>query len=309
MKKSTFLLTSLLLGVGSLAANAQDFPTPTIHNPIMGISMFSTVTVVWDFQDLKEGPAENRMLTITTPSGETFVNRAFTEYTVENDQGGSMNETNPDGENSLTVSYYNKLIEAGYEIAMFTEKGVYTLHIPEGAVYINDQPNPEVDLTYNLGYIAMMEEGECEMVDNDGNLSLVLSWNGQEIKTTRAGANGMGGSLVNYDKDTESELFSGSFAFNEENTALVVTIGRLADGNYALVFPGNQVQNLEGAINPEQTYPFTVGEAGVESIPVSEDGIYKVYNLQGVKVAEGTADVLRSLDKGLYIINGVKVVK
>ena len=51
-------------------------------------------------------------------------------------------------------------------------------------------------------------------------------------------------------------------------------------------------------------------EAGVESI-VSEpkDGIYKVFNLQGVKVLETKdASAVSGLSKGIYIINGKKVL-
>ena len=58
------------------------------------------------------------------------------------------------------------------------------------------------------------------------------------------------------------------------------------------------------------TYIVYLGEAGVESIiDQSPDGIYKVYNLQGVKVLE-TKDgaELNSLGKGVYVINGKKVI-
>lgn len=50
--------------------------------------------------------------------------------------------------------------------------------------------------------------------------------------------------------------------------------------------------------------------SGVESIVADpEDGIYRVYNLQGVKVMEtGDASLLNNLGKGLYIINGKKVI-
>lgn len=58
------------------------------------------------------------------------------------------------------------------------------------------------------------------------------------------------------------------------------------------------------------TYIINTLSAGVEEIALQpEDGVYVVYNLQGVKVLE-TKDVttLKSLGKGLYIINGKKVV-
>ena len=52
------------------------------------------------------------------------------------------------------------------------------------------------------------------------------------------------------------------------------------------------------------------GQAGVESLVAEpEDGVYKVYNLQGVKVVETQdASVVSSLPRGIYIINGKKVI-
>ena len=51
--------------------------------------------------------------------------------------------------------------------------------------------------------------------------------------------------------------------------------------------------------------------AGIDSIVASpSDGMYRVYNLQGVKVLETKdASQLNELGKGLYIINGKKVMK
>ena len=50
-------------------------------------------------------------------------------------------------------------------------------------------------------------------------------------------------------------------------------------------------------------------QAGVESIVAAQDGVYRVFNLQGVKVLETTdASAISNLGKGIYIINGKKVI-
>ena len=50
--------------------------------------------------------------------------------------------------------------------------------------------------------------------------------------------------------------------------------------------------------------------AGVESLVAEPgDGIYRVYNLQGVKVIETqNADEVNALPAGIYIINGKKIL-
>ena len=51
------------------------------------------------------------------------------------------------------------------------------------------------------------------------------------------------------------------------------------------------------------------GDAGIENIIENSDGIYRVYNLQGVKVLETTdASQVNSLPSGIYILNGKKIL-
>ena len=58
------------------------------------------------------------------------------------------------------------------------------------------------------------------------------------------------------------------------------------------------------------TYFIVLGSAGVESIIAEPaDGVYKAYNLNGVKVLETKdASELNSLGAGIYVINGKKVI-
>ena len=62
--------------------------------------------------------------------------------------------------------------------------------------------------------------------------------------------------------------------------------------------------------NPELTLKFTVGSSvGINGIKVSADGTVKVYTIDGVYVGQGkAADMLGKLAKGVYIVNGTKVV-
>lgn len=60
----------------------------------------------------------------------------------------------------------------------------------------------------------------------------------------------------------------------------------------------------------QMTNLLKVQGSGVENIGMEDaDANVTVYNLQGVKVASGSADVINNLPKGIYIINGKKIVK
>lgn len=96
-----------------------------------------------------------------------------------------------------------------------------------------------------------------------------------------------------------------------------------AEGTYTLTVPegfvyndtydygfSDQYGNPQGDIyNPELTYVFYInGTVGITAIKADADGNVKVYTVDGVYVGEGkAADMLNSLQKGVYIVNGTKV--
>lgn len=308
MKK--LIMALLMAGTATAGAMAADFPTPSIISPIMGLSTFSTVSVTWEYTDLHEGPQANRMITITTPSGKQYTSKGYTEYILKDDPGGSLDQSNPEGENALTVSYYNDLAKEGTDIAGFTEKGVYTLSIPEGAITIDGVPNPAVELTYNLGLMLEMGPATAEFVNDAANPMLKLSWDNQKITTTRAASSGIGASLTRLSDDAESELYGAPFSFNEESTVLNISLaGRVSRaGEYTLEFPGGQIQNEKGEVNRTQVFTITVtDESGVTAIEAASS--FKVFTLDGVKVMETEdAAMINNLPTGIYIVNGKKYI-
>ncbi|MCH5225368.1 MAG: T9SS type A sorting domain-containing protein [Muribaculaceae bacterium] len=98
----------------------------------------------------------------------------------------------------------------------------------------------------------------------------------------------------------------------------LATAGVVSSNRDQTVFYGalqlNNFLTTNGAEDfSKSTYVFsdTVELSGIESIAAENaDGIYRVYNLQGVKILE-TRDsaALSSLPSGIYIINGKKILK
>lgn len=88
-----------------------------------------------------------------------------------------------------------------------------------------------------------------------------------------------------------------------QNNEDYVEITKANEGSYYLYFGAYPEQ-----INKLPAFVVTIGlpgTTGVNSIN-SDNGFYRVYNMQGVKVLEGES--LNGLAKGLYIVNGKKVV-
>lgn len=304
-----FILSGLALLAAASMAHAEDFPTPSLFSPVMGVSNFTTVCIIWEYQDitLVNGRPE---ITITTPSGQQYSAKGYTEFVSEDDKGGSLDGSNTNGENALSVSYYNALNSFGEEITKsFDEKGIYTISVPEGCIAINGVPNPGVELTYDLGHIPFMEPATFEFTGENDSSILTITWGHQTLKKTRSAANGLSGSLQNLQTGTDIELFSGLFTLVDDNTSLQVNLSGsiFEDGDYAFVLPGNQLQNPDGFVNPDQTFRFTVGDAGIET--VSSETSYSVLDLNGVKILEThEAAKIKTLPAGIYVINGKKVV-
>lgn len=111
--------------------------------------------------------------------------------------------------------------------------------------------------------------------------------------------------------------------FQESHPEISDWLDRVVAFGTGVVIMSDDKSVISGALIPDQrsdydwdnnlyyysTYFITLGSAGVESIiSEPEDGVYRVYNLQGVKIMETqeTSDI-NSLDKGIYIVNGKKI--
>lgn len=93
-----------------------------------------------------------------------------------------------------------------------------------------------------------------------------------------------------------------SYSISIENTGIrnlnnCYVIGMILDGN-------SRVLNSAKLDEIKDAY------LGVDQLPSDKAGVYRIYNTQGIKVAESTdPSVIESLAKGVYIMNGKKILK
>ena len=84
------------------------------------------------------------------------------------------------------------------------------------------------------------------------------------------------------------------------------------DGTYTVVIPEETFYDLNGNLfNPELTYTFIVDKStNIGGVEVEDaNAVVEVYSVDGCLVSKGKkADVMKKLVKGIYIINGQKVV-
>lgn len=84
------------------------------------------------------------------------------------------------------------------------------------------------------------------------------------------------------------------------------------DGTYTVVIPEETFYDLDGNLfNPELTYTFIVDKStNIGGVEVEDaNAVVEVYSVDGCLVSKGKkADVMKKLVKGIYVINGQKVV-
>lgn len=104
------------------------------------------------------------------------------------------------------------------------------------------------------------------------------------------------------------------YATGDDMNKMVITFTPeiTEDGTYTVVIPEETFYDLNGNLfNPELTYTFIVDNStNIGGVEVEDaNAVVEVYSVDGCLVSKGKkADVMKKLVKGIYIINGHKVV-
>ena len=206
--------------------------------------------------------------------------------------------------------------------APITEEGVYTLEVPAGAMreygwgIANPMQCPAMTLTYTIGnaepqYTINVTPAPSDNVALESISEFTVIFEGVE----------------KIDFSTEAwyayvQLLDASgnpiqdFGAECEKISEVAYKATLMDtptelGTYRLTIPENAIIVLDNAgvsgPNKEATFDYNVTYASVEDI-IAEATSFDVYTLNGVCVLRNaSAEDVKLLDKGVYIINGRKV--
>ena len=180
--------------------------------------------------------------------------------------------------------------------------GTYNAIIPLGIVENEEgNVNPLTTITciilpLNEDYIISPSNGEVEQ----GGV-IEVSFEGGTILTIN-------------DKAPSIEWANNAarWRLNEAGSAIAIDVYEDMElGEYNLSIPATVViidgQSLNGPV--EETFLVIESKSSaINGLDADANGLYNVYSVNGAKVATGNADVVKNLNKGLYIINGKKVL-
>lgn len=195
--------------------------------------------------------------------------------------------------------------------------GTYTVVIPGGALQMTSDPskvNKELSLTYTVGE----EQGGITITPSNGSTVKELkvftidlgaaggpSYNTQEKITI---TNAAGEVVAEVDGETGVDPVDPE-AWEEDEWVITFPTAVTTAGEYVLTIPMNFF-NVGDEMNPVLHYYYTVdpNASAITEVEAAAEGV-TVYNLQGVLVlqSDDAADV-KTLENGLYIVNGKKVI-
>ena len=193
----------------------------------------------------------------------------------------------------------------------YTENGTYTFEAPEG-FFVDGSGNalPAVTFTYYIGNGGGAVTSDWKTDPADGStvtsLKTIHVWN----TTVSAMAGGDGKITVKRDGVELEKISDTSFGVDWNELIISTSVEYTEDGTYTFEAPEGFFVDDSGNALPAVTFTYYIGEAaGIDNINADADGKVNVYSLDGKTVKmNATNDELKSL-RGIYIINGKKVIR
>ena len=193
----------------------------------------------------------------------------------------------------------------------YTENGTYTFEAPEG-FFVDGSGNalPAVTFTYTIGNGGGAVTSDWKTDPADGStvtsLKTIHVWN----TTVSAMAGGDGKLTVKRDGVELEKISDANYGEDLNELIISTSVEYTENGTYTFEAPEGFFVDDSGNALPAVTFTYYIGEAaGIDNINADADGKVNVYSLDGKTVKmNATNDELKSL-RGIYIINGKKVIR
>lgn len=272
-------------------------------------SILTPIEFTWDYQVITpQGGSMSNLYGITLNSTAIPASAVSLKYVEKPSDEPSEPNQDPGDQPVPAAEQYNVLV-VNLE-GIVTEYGTYSLVLPQGLVYSGDLANPQQ--VYTFSYYAMGDQAEITAVE-PASIQITYPDVLADYNTKYTNA-----FIVDAQGERMAEIDVIEF---DGNTGMINLLPyKLADGSYSLILTEGCVwltNNQEAiSINPEQYFEFIMengmisesGTTAVNAIGSEFNGVYTVYNLQGVKVLETRDASKLSNLKGIYIVNGKKAV-
>lgn len=195
-----------------------------------------------------------------------------------------------------------------------TQPGTYIVTVPEGLVrFVTGGDAPAVTLTYTISEVA--ERPNLTLDPEEGPVSSIPQVIRILFNDYDSVMGGMGKATLSINGGEPEYLGDVDYDFADERLNLILQPTGAAPeytekGTYVFSFPAGYFSlNYNGEPSPAFDITYTIGESSSVDINI-EAASYTVFNLTGVKLLDrADREAYNALAPGLYIVNGVKIVK
>lgn len=193
--------------------------------------------------------------------------------------------------------------------SLINTAGDYVVEIPGDMFTVDGTPVPEFSLSYNIPGVPS-STATMSAQQQDATLSTILltfePCSYLDVYTPAEGEEEIEAPFIIHNNGFNSSIAATyTITITGENTALLTTDKNLPDGHYTLHVPQSTFL-IDGKVNKLALFDFE--KSAVESI-INDNAPINAYDLRGVQVVNnGTVGDVKSLDAGVYIVNGKKIM-
>lgn len=307
--------TNLISGTSYLPEAEYIFPHGNGYT-----NYLSFMIATWDYEKIQLND-ENLSVTIALNDGtpEAIDENCLMIYTIA--------EPGPGGDQPMPLAIMREgnVLRIDLERYIgFSDRGVYTINIPEGMV-IGEDGNINEAQSFVFHVYDVVQPFESQFfpktrTDSDKSMEITVlepentivkvNWfNGTAILNHIGGAQEI---FVDLSDGSRIELPYGEKAeITENGTILEMDLSGVPSGIFTIVIPEAYLTINEDTFNLDTmaTYEMYGVSTGINIGEMSEDEAFDVYGCDGVlKLKKASRREMKTLPSGLYIVNGKKIL-
>lgn len=323
------LSVATLLSLGAIGAYAQGTMNKAAILPAAQVASFlPEINVMWGL-DQKIQPTSDDIYVILNHDGEEtnvpYSNFRFSWVEEEPEGGGAGFQNETEGTNPSTKAdgEYN-ILKIDLMDYTWLKYGTFELTIPEGIVVNQDGlVNPEQSVTYYLykSYSTpptWVPEPNSDI--EEGYAIITASWEGaSDIQPVNLSSRIIIDISKDADEEDERTFLSWDDNINTTDDGIQLDVNFLPEGFYYITIPEAFITFKDAlgdtCINLDSGYSFYIVEGGqgpstsIKGLEANKEGNFEIYDAKGISHGKTSdASSLRSLQPGLYIVNGQKII-
>ena len=275
------------------------------------VGAFSGFTATWEGVEFDLGVDLGEAVELPLEGVEIYLDGELQDMEEARLVAANVADSDDEGGIGVMADIVNGTMILTPSFDAFFWKGEVEVVIPAGLVKsITGAVNPEVKVSFTVATEAYGIEWTPDMENANfkaGEGEIIATWTeGAVTSLVENPEVPIFVQTTDENGDLSGQIYIDEFVSIQDGS-LLIDVSDFEIGRYLLTIPSGTVVIADGEyINGESYYEFVISNSSaVSSLVENADGIWIVYDLNGVKVlATEKAEELKGLAPGVYVING-----